>query len=129
MSHVSGAVISQIMVEFFLCRRDVMITATIDDIQALACVNVIEAQPVLLCGWNAGFCGMPQRRQQKKENKRERTEFTIHSPKDCRKYLPFLPEFHFTMPEEAHVSYMRFKLDAVSECRSEERPRLGMFCG
>ena len=59
MAHVSCAVVPPIMVEFVQRLSDVVITTTIDDIQSLACVSVIEMQPVFVWGWKRRFCGMP----------------------------------------------------------------------
>jgi hypothetical protein len=52
MAHISSAVVAQIMVELVQRFGDVSITATIDDIQPLASVSVIEVQPVFVRGWN-----------------------------------------------------------------------------
>ena len=52
MAHISGTVVAQIMVELVQRFGDVLITATIDDIQPLAGVSVIEVQPVFVWGWN-----------------------------------------------------------------------------
>jgi len=59
MAHISGTVVTQIMVELGQCFGNVMITATIDDVQSLACVSVIEAQPIFVWRWNCRFCGIP----------------------------------------------------------------------
>src|ERR1700683_3444354 len=48
MAHVSGTVVAQIMVELVERFGDVLVTATIDNIQPLARVSVIEAEPVLV---------------------------------------------------------------------------------
>src|SRR5271166_3988914 len=64
MMHISGTVVAQIMVELVQRFGDVLITATIDDIQPLACVSVIEAETVLVCGRGRGFCAaVPEPRQ------------------------------------------------------------------
>jgi hypothetical protein len=70
MTHISGTVIAQKVVELAQRFGDVLITAAIDDIQPLARVSVIEAEPVLVCGRGRRFCAAvpKQRRQQKKKN-------------------------------------------------------------
>ena len=70
MMHISGTVIAEKMVEFVQRCGNVLITATVDDIQPLVGVSVIEAEPVFASGGSCRFCGMPQRRQRQKKNQR-----------------------------------------------------------
>ena len=47
-----------------------MITATIDEIQPLTRVSMIEVEPVLVCGRGPGFCAaVPEQRRQQKQEK------------------------------------------------------------
>ena len=70
MTHISGAVIAQIMVELVERFGDVSITAAMNDIQPLTRVSVIEAEPVL--GRRGGYrlcAAVPgQRHQQEHKN-------------------------------------------------------------
>src|SRR6202020_3289653 len=70
MADISSTVVAQKMVEVVKRFGDVLITATIDDIQPLARVSVIEAEPILVCGRGRRFCGaVPEpRRPQKQKN-------------------------------------------------------------
>src|SRR5580658_5739590 len=70
MTHISGAVVAQIMVELVHRFGNVFITAAIDDIQPLARVSVKEAEPVLARGRGPRLCAAvsEERRQQKQEN-------------------------------------------------------------
>jgi len=63
-------VVAQIMVELVQRFGDVLVTATIDNIQPLARVSVIEAEPVLVRRGNCRFRGMPQSCRQQKKNQR-----------------------------------------------------------
>jgi hypothetical protein len=70
MTLLSCTVVTQKMVELVERFGEVLITATIDDIQPLARVGVIEAEPVFARGWGRRFCAAvhEQRRQQKQKN-------------------------------------------------------------
>jgi len=68
MTHVSGTVIAQKMVEIVEGFGDVLITATIDDIQPLVRVSVIEAKPVLERGCGGCAAVTEERHQKKQEN-------------------------------------------------------------
>ena len=59
-THVSGAMIPKIMIEFLQRLREIMITATIHNVQSFACVSVIETQTVF-GRERRGFCDVPQR--------------------------------------------------------------------
>ena len=69
MMHITGTVIAQKMVELVERFGNVLITATIDNIQPLTGMSVIEAEPVFVWGWNRRCCCTPQRRQQKKKQR------------------------------------------------------------
>jgi hypothetical protein len=67
MTHISRTVIAQKMVELVQRFGDVLITTTIDDVQPLARVRVIKAEPVLACCRGRRFCaGVPEQRRQQK---------------------------------------------------------------
>ena len=52
MADIFSTVIPQKIIELIQRFRNVLITAAIDDIQPLARVSVIEAEPVFVRGWN-----------------------------------------------------------------------------
>src|ERR1700729_2907251 len=101
MADISSTVVAQKMVEVVKRFGDVLITATIDDIQPLARVSVIEAEPILVWGWHRRFCGMPRHRQRQKKNQRE-AELATKSPRGRRKCPTSFQEVHITRVEGAH---------------------------
>lgn len=77
MPNFAGAMVAQIMVKLFQRFRYVGIAAPVNDVEPLASVSVIEAEPVFGCGLRSRFRGSPNRRDQQKSEQKQ-TRMTDH---------------------------------------------------
>ena len=96
MTHISSAVVAQIVVKLFQRSGKVLITTTTDHIQPLARVSVIKTQPIYSCAVDS-TPPCPSRgetRNKRISNKRKRPELLTSVDATEDDSLPFTVNCH-----------------------------------